>query len=96
MKDYIPMNPTPDGSVPGRFGKSEDTARKWSGGTVKDPMSNMHILPASVVKEYAKQDVNLTLKLWNLFDKKLDEVLYIKDDGEQKTCRNLDPRHSFD
>ena len=31
---------------------------EWSGGTVKDPMTNMHKLPASVVKEYAKQDVN--------------------------------------
>ena len=30
---------------------------EWSGGMVKDPMSNMHKLPSSVVKEYAKQDV---------------------------------------
>ena len=67
----------------------QEKTLQWSGGTVKDPMSNMHILPASVVKEYAKQDVNLTLRLWNLFNKKLDEVLYIKDDGEQKTCRNI-------
>ena len=62
---------------------------EWSGGTVKDPMTNMHKLPASIVKEYAKQDVNLTYKLWKLFDKKIDEVLYIKDDGEQKTCRQI-------
>ena len=62
---------------------------EWSGGTVKDPMTNMHKLPASIVKEYAKQDVNLTYKLWNLFDKKIDEVLYTKDDGEQKTCRQI-------
>jgi DNA polymerase I-like protein with 3'-5' exonuclease and polymerase domains len=62
---------------------------EWSGGMVKDPMSNMHKLPASIVKEYAKQDVNLTYKLWNLFNKKIDEVLYIKDDGEQKTCRQI-------
>jgi len=62
---------------------------EWSGGTVKDPMSNMHKLPASIVKEYAKQDVNLTYKLWNIFDKKIDEVLYIKEDGEQKTCRQI-------
>ena len=61
----------------------------WSGGTVKDPMTNMHKLPASIVKEYAKQDVNLTYKLWSLFNKKIDEVLYIKDDGEQKTCRQI-------
>ena len=62
---------------------------EWSGGTVKDPMTNMHKLPASIVKDYAKQDVNLTLKLWNLFSKKIDEVLYTKDDGEQKTCRQI-------
>jgi len=62
---------------------------EWSGGTVKDPMTNMHKLPSSIVKEYAKQDVNLTYKLWNLFNKKIDEVLYIKEDGEQKTCRQI-------
>ena len=62
---------------------------EWSGGTVKDPMTNMHKLPASIVKEYAKQDVHLTLRLWNLFNKKLDEVLYINKNKEQKTCRNI-------
>ena len=31
---------------------------------IKDPMTNMHKLPASIVKDYAKQDVDLTLKLW--------------------------------
>jgi len=63
---------------------------EWSGGTVKDPMTNMHKLPSSIVKEYAKQDVSLTLKLWKLFDKKIDEVLYTKpEDNEQKTCRKI-------
>ena len=62
---------------------------EWSGGTVKDPMTNMHKLPASIVKDYAKQDVNLTYKLWNIFNKEIDEVLYIKEDGEQKTCRQI-------
>ena len=62
---------------------------EWSGGMVKDPMSNMHRLPSSIVKDYAKQDVDLTIKLWNLFDKKLDEVLYTKENGEQKTCRKI-------
>ena len=62
---------------------------EWSGGTVKDPMTNMHKLPASIVKDYAKQDVDLTYKLWNLFNKKIDEVLYTKEDGEQKTCRKI-------
>ena len=50
----------------------------WSNGNIKDPMSNMHKLPASIVKDYAKQDVDLTLKLWKLFSKKFDEVLYTK------------------
>ena len=56
---------------------------EWSGGMVKDPMTNMHKLPASIVKEYAKQDVNLTHKLWKLFNKKIDEVLYTKYDEEE-------------
>ena len=62
---------------------------EWSGGTVKDPITNMHKLPSSIVKEYAKQDVNLTFQLWNLFNKKIDEVLYTKEDGEQKNCRKI-------
>jgi len=69
----------------------------WSNGMQKDPISNMHKLPSKVVKEYAKQDVNLTLRLWELFDKKLDEVLYIKKikdkngkvHEEKKTCRKI-------
>ena len=36
---------------------------------ISDPMSNMHKLPYSLVKEYAEQDVNLTLRLWNIFEK---------------------------
>ena len=68
----------------------QEKTLKWSGGTVKDPMTNMHRLPASIVKEYAKQDVSLTLRLWNLFNKKLDEVLYIKpEDNSKKTCRKI-------
>ena len=38
---------------------------------IKDPMSNMHRLPYDLVKEYAHQDVDLTLKLWKLFDNKI-------------------------
>ena len=53
---------------------------------VKDPMSNMDKLPYSVVKDYAEQDVTLTYKLWELFDKKLDEVLYQQ---KEKTCRKI-------
>jgi hypothetical protein len=39
-------------------------------------MTNMHKLPYELVKDYAEQDVNLTLRLWRLFEKKLDEVVY--------------------
>jgi 3-oxosteroid 1-dehydrogenase len=61
----------------------------WSKGTIKDPMSNMHKLPASIVKDYAKQDVDLTLKLWELFNEKFDEVLYTKykEDEEGKILK---------
>ena len=38
-------------------------------GVVADPMSNMHLLPYELVKEYAEQDVSLTLRLWNIFKK---------------------------
>ena len=57
---------------------------------IKDPMSNMHKLSYKIVKEYAEQDVNLTIRLWRIFDKKLNEVLYINTDtNENKTCRNI-------
>ena len=66
---------------------------EWSNGMIKDPMSNMHKLPHHLVKDYAEQDVNLTLKLWELFEKKLDEVLYTvtNPDGSKKfkTCRKI-------
>ena len=62
----------------------------WSNGTIKDPMSNMHKLPHHLVKDYAEQDVNLTLKLWNLFEKKLDKVLYTDPKTKkEKTCRKI-------
>ena len=62
----------------------------WSNGTIKDPMSNMHKLPHHLVKDYAEQDVNLTLKLWNLFEKKLDKVLYTDPQTKkEKTCRRI-------
>ena len=36
-------------------------------------MTNMHKLPYELVKDYAEQDVNLTLRLWRHFEKKLDQ-----------------------
>lgn len=57
---------------------------------IKDPMSNMHKLSYKIVREYAEQDVSLTIRLWRIFDKKLDEVLYINSETkENKTCRNI-------
>jgi len=70
-----------------------DKVKEWSKGVIQDPMSNMEKLPYSLVKDYAEQDVNLTLKLWNLFEIKLDEILYVKinEKGikEPKTCRKI-------
>ena len=31
---------------------------------ISDPMSNMHLLPYELVRDYAEQDVSLTLRLW--------------------------------
>ena len=59
-----------------------DKVKEWSKGVIQDPMSNMEKLPYFLVKDYAEQDVNLTLKLWNIFEKKLDEVLYTQYEEE--------------
>ena len=67
-----------------------DLYERASSEGIKDPMSNMHKLSYDLVKDYAKQDVDLTLKLWNLFNKKLDEALYTRpENNEIKTCRNI-------
>ena len=39
---------------------------------INDPMTNMHKLPYKLVKEYAEQDVNLTLRLWKHYEQRLD------------------------
>jgi DNA polymerase I-like protein with 3'-5' exonuclease and polymerase domains len=61
----------------------DDTKYKWdlreksiAQYGINDPMSNMHKLPYILVKDYAEQDVNLTFRLWNLFNKNLDEIIY--------------------
>ena len=56
---------------------------------ITDPMSNMHKLPYELVKDYAEQDVNLTLKLWNLFEGKIKAPLYTNDKGEVKSLSNI-------
>ncbi len=54
---------------------------------ISDPMSNMHLLPYGLVRDYAEQDVNLTLKLWEIFKKKIDEPIYIN--NKTKSLRNI-------
>jgi len=60
--------------------------RAWEELGIKDPMSNMHKLSYDLVKDYALQDVKLTLNLWNLFEKKLDEIIY---PPKQKSLRKI-------
>ena len=68
----------------------ENLVLKDSNGVKKNAISNMHEVPFSIAEQYAKQDVNLTLKLWELFDKKLDEILYIKPETKKEyNLRNI-------
>ena len=62
---------------------------------IPDAIANMHLLPYKLVKDYAEQDVNLTLKLWAVFKKKIDSPIKIKliENGKviikEKTLRNI-------
>ena len=68
----------------------ENLVLKDSNGVKKNAISNMHEVPFNIAKEYAKQDVNLTLKLWELFNKELDKVLYTKPENKKDyTLRNI-------
>jgi len=68
----------------------ENLVLKDSNGVKKNAISNMHQVPFSIAKQYAKQDVNLTLKLWELFNKELDKVLYTKPENKKEyTLRNI-------
>jgi len=60
----------------------------WSNGTIKDPMTNMPNLPYESVKEYAEQDVSLTLRLWKHFEKEIDQKKKV-DNGKVKTLRPI-------
>ena len=68
-----------------------DRVLEWSKGTIKDPMTNMHKLPYAEVKDYAEQDVNLTLKLWNLFEKKIDEEKVVEKGTRDEKVKTLRP-----
>ena len=54
-------------------------------------MSNMHKLPYELVKDYAEQDVNLTLRLWNLFYKMIHQPRTVSYQGKttSKTLANI-------
>tara|TARA_R100001163_G_C5063944_1_gene201368 strand:+ start:1151 stop:3163 length:2013 start_codon:yes stop_codon:yes gene_type:complete len=76
-----------------------DTKYKWdlrdrslSQYGISDPMSNMNKLPYVLVKDYAEQDVNLTFKLWNLFNKNLDEIIYKDKDKSPRKIFNLETK----
>ena len=60
--------------------------KAWNEMGIKDPMSNMHKLSYELVKDYATQDVNLTLRLWKIFEKKLDDIIYLP---KQKSLRKI-------
>ena len=64
----------------------KDLAQELHG--VSDPMSNMHLLPYDLVKDYAEQDVSLTLRLWNKF-KKIINTPIITDSKSKKTLQNI-------
>jgi len=66
----------------------QEKTLEWSNGTIKDPMTNMHNLPYDLVKEYAEQDVNLTLKLWKLFEKRINKEEKV-DNGKIKTLKPI-------
>ena len=66
----------------------KDKILEWSQGTIKDPMTSMHKLPYHIVKDYAEQDVKLTLKLWKLFEKEIDQEKKV-DNGKIKTLRPI-------
>ena len=68
-----------------------DKVLTWSKGTIKDPMTSMHKLSYAVVKDYAEQDVNLTLRLWNLFEKEIDEEKVVEKGTEDEKKKTLRP-----
>ena len=44
---------------------------------IADPMSNMDKLPYDLVKDYAEQDVSLTLRLWKKFKEIIDKPIQV-------------------
>ena len=48
----------------------------------------MHKLPYSLIKDYAEQDVNLTLRLWNIFEKIIKTPIKTESKGK-KTLESI-------
>ena len=61
-----------------------DKAKELHG--ISDPMTNMHKLPYDLVVDYAEQDVSLTLRLWNKFEK----IIRTPIDTESKNKKTLE------
>ena len=68
--------------------KGDLTDRALEEHGVSDPMSNMHLLPHDLVKDYAEQDVNLTLQLWKKFEKIIKTPVNTKSKNK-KTLENI-------
>ena len=64
---------------------------EFSEGTIKDPMTNMDKLDYATVKEYAEQDVNLTLRLWKLFEEKIDQEEKVEVGTDNEKIKTLRP-----
>jgi DNA polymerase I-like protein with 3'-5' exonuclease and polymerase domains len=69
----------------------QEKTLKWSQGNIKDPMTHMHELPYGLVKEYAEQDVNLTLKLWKHFEKEIDKKKVVEKGEKYEKVKTLRP-----
>ena len=69
----------------------QEKTLEWSKGVIKDPMTHMHELPYELVKEYAEQDVNLTLKLWKHFEKEINEKKVVEKGEKYEKVKTLRP-----
>jgi DNA polymerase I-like protein with 3'-5' exonuclease and polymerase domains len=60
---------------------------------IADPMSNMDKLPYDLVRDYAEQDVSLTLRLWKEFKNKINEPIKVAGPEDNpikyKTLQNI-------
>ena len=69
----------------------QEKTLEWSKGVIKDPITHMHELPYELVKEYAEQDVNLTLRLWKHFEKEINEKKVVEKGKKYEKVKTLRP-----